>query len=67
MREAAGDEEQLLATDKATFTARVQPQTSARVGQKLRLAVDPTKFHFFDPATGMRLDATSREPAEALA
>jgi multiple sugar transport system ATP-binding protein len=67
VREAAGDEEQLLATDKATFTARVQPQTSARVGQKLRLAVDPTKFHFFDPATGMRLDATSREPAAALA
>ncbi|MES1247366.1 MAG: sn-glycerol-3-phosphate ABC transporter ATP-binding protein UgpC [Actinomycetota bacterium] len=57
VREAAGDDDQLLATDKARFTARVHPQTTARVGQRLRLAVDPTKFHYFDPATGLRLDA----------
>jgi multiple sugar transport system ATP-binding protein len=57
VREAAGDEETLIATDRATFTARVDPQTSARVGQPLRLAVDPSKFHYFDPATGLRLQA----------
>jgi multiple sugar transport system ATP-binding protein len=57
VREAAGDDEQLLATDRATFTARVDPQTSARPGARLRLAVDPSKFHYFDPATGLRLDA----------
>jgi multiple sugar transport system ATP-binding protein len=67
VREAAGDEEQLIATDRATFTARVDPQTSARVGQKLRLAVDTSKLHYFDPATGLRLDAAAREPAPALA
>ena len=63
VREAAGDEETLIATDRATFTARVDPQTSARVGQPLRLAVDPTKFHYFDPATGLRLNAGERELA----
>jgi multiple sugar transport system ATP-binding protein len=63
VREAAGDEETLLATDRAIFTARVDPQTSARVGQPLRLAVDPTKFHYFDPSTGLRLVADERELA----
>jgi multiple sugar transport system ATP-binding protein len=64
VREAAGDEDALLPTDGALFTARVDPQTSARVGQRLRLAVDPARFHFFDPATGLRAD---RRPAPALA
>jgi multiple sugar transport system ATP-binding protein len=61
VREAAGDDEALLATDRATFTARVDPQTSARPGQPLRLAVDPAKLHYFDPATRRRLEA---EPLE---
>ena len=45
----------------ATFTARVHPQTTARPGSALQLAVDPSKFHYFDPATGLRL-----EPAREL-
>ena len=61
VREAAGDDETLLVTDRATFTARVDPQTSARPGQPLRLAVDPAKLHYFDPTTGRRLEA---EPLE---
>jgi multiple sugar transport system ATP-binding protein len=60
VREAAGDDETLLVTDRASFTARVDPQTSARPGAPLRLAIDPSKFHYFDPATGLRLD-TARE------
>jgi multiple sugar transport system ATP-binding protein len=64
VREAAGDEEVLLPTDRARFTARVHPETSARVGRSLRLAVDPARFHFFDPATGLRLE---RAAAPALA
>jgi hypothetical protein len=63
VREAAGDEESLIATDRATFTARVDPQTSAQVGRPLRLAVDPTKFHYFDPGTGLRLEAERLAPA----
>ena len=57
VRDAAGDDDTLIATDQAIFTARVDPQTHARVGQPLRLAVDPSKFHYFDPATGLRLQA----------
>jgi multiple sugar transport system ATP-binding protein len=56
VREAAGDEDALLQTDRATFTARVDPKTAARPGRPLRLAVDPARFHFFDPATGLRLE-----------
>ncbi len=55
VRAAVGDDEALLAADRALFTARVDPLTSARVGRTLRLAVDPSRFHFFDPASGLRL------------
>src|SRR6185437_1931610 len=64
VREAAGDEEVLLPSDRASFTARVDPQTSARVGSRLRLSVDPSRFHYFDPSTGLRLE---RAAAPALA
>jgi multiple sugar transport system ATP-binding protein len=53
------DEEEVLIGEARThFTARVDPQTSARPGRPLRLAVDPTRFHYFDPDTGARLAGT---------
>jgi multiple sugar transport system ATP-binding protein len=55
VREAAGDEDALLQVDKAVFTARVDPQTSARPGRRVTLSVDPARFHFFDLATGARI------------
>jgi multiple sugar transport system ATP-binding protein len=58
VREAAGDDV-LLPADGALFTARVDAQTSARVGQQLSLAVDARRFHFFDPASGLRLDGAA--------
>ena len=61
-RDAVEHDEALLPENRAMFTARVDPATSARPGQRLRLAVDPAKFHFFDPASGERLDPV-REPA----
>ncbi len=64
VREAAGDEEVLLPSDRASFTARVDPQTSARVGSRLRLTVDSSRFHYFDPSSGLRLE---RAAAPALA
>jgi multiple sugar transport system ATP-binding protein len=64
VREAVGDEEPLVLADRAVFTARVHPQTTAQVGKSLRLAVDTARFHFFDPATGLRLE---RSTAPALA
>jgi multiple sugar transport system ATP-binding protein len=56
VREATEDEEVLLPNDRASFTARVDPQTSARVGSRLRLTVDSSRFHYFDPSTGLRLE-----------
>jgi len=54
---AAGDEEAALSTAEGSlFTARVDPGTSAKPGAPLRLAVDPSRFHYFDPETGLRLE-----------
>jgi multiple sugar transport system ATP-binding protein len=57
VREAAEEEARLLRDDRVSFTARVDPRTDARPGSLLRLAVDPARFHFFDPASGRRLSA----------
>jgi multiple sugar transport system ATP-binding protein len=63
VRAAAGDDDATLAAvEGSLFTARVDPGTSARPGAPLRLAVDPSRFHYFDPETGLRL-----EPDRALA
>jgi multiple sugar transport system ATP-binding protein len=48
----------LLPSSQALFTARVDPRCTARVGERLQLAVDPARFHFFDPDTGDRLAPT---------
>jgi multiple sugar transport system ATP-binding protein len=45
-----------LVTDRgALLNARVDPRTSARVRERLRLAVDPARFHFFDATSGASL------------
>jgi len=63
VRAAAGEEDTQLATvEGSLFTARVDPGTSARPGAPLQLAVDPSRFHYFDSETGLRL-----EPNRALA
>ena len=56
VRKAAGDEDVLVAVEGALFTARVDPATGARPGNPLRLAVDPSRFHYFDPESGLRLE-----------
>jgi multiple sugar transport system ATP-binding protein len=64
--EAEGDDEgetaRLPGEAGALLNARVDPRTGARVGDSLRLAVDPSRFHFFAPDTGASLLA--REPAQ---
>ena len=47
--ELVGDEQGSL------LNARVDPRTAARVGDSFRLAVDPARFHFFDPDSGLSL------------
>jgi multiple sugar transport system ATP-binding protein len=42
----------LIRRDRALFTARVDPRTSARVGQGIRLSLDPARLYFFSPGTG---------------
>jgi multiple sugar transport system ATP-binding protein len=56
-----------LVTDRGSLlNARVDARTAARVGDSLRLAVDPSRFHFFDAETGASLlrAGTGERPAE---
>jgi multiple sugar transport system ATP-binding protein len=54
------DEEEVMIGEARThFTARVDPQTSARPGMPLRLSVDSSRFHYFDPDTGDRFAGTA--------
>jgi multiple sugar transport system ATP-binding protein len=53
----------LLAEDQALFSARIDPRTRARVGERLRLAVDPSRFHFFDRDTGASLTTAEARTA----
>jgi multiple sugar transport system ATP-binding protein len=50
-----GDAAALLVGEAALINARVDPATQAKVGGRLRLAVNPARFHFFDPHTGESL------------
>ena len=52
-----GDEDATLLSpgESTLFGARVDPRTSARVGERIRLAVDPTRFQFFAADTGESL------------
>jgi multiple sugar transport system ATP-binding protein len=65
-----GDEEGLLAEEaRALFTARLPSGTRQLVGEKIRLALDPERCHFFDPDTGKSLlgRKAADEPIPALA
>ena len=57
----SASEEGLLPADRALFTARVDARTRAEVGATVQLALDPARFHYFDPATGARLTAAAPE------
>jgi multiple sugar transport system ATP-binding protein len=52
------DESTLLAAEKERplFAARVDARTKARVGQPLRVAIDPSRLYFFSPETGESLN-----------
>ncbi|MGZ4411707.1 MAG: ABC transporter ATP-binding protein [Gaiellaceae bacterium] len=65
--EAAAEDATLLAEEGSLFTARVDPRTSARVGARLELAVDPGRFHFFDPESGRSLLAAEPPAVDLVA
>jgi len=49
------DETTILAEHDSRFTARVNPATTARVGEPLKLTIDASSFHFFDARSGESL------------
>jgi multiple sugar transport system ATP-binding protein len=59
---AATDEEggeiRLLADDSpvAVFCARVDARSRVQPGREVRLTVDPSRFHYFDPVTGLSIE-----------
>jgi multiple sugar transport system ATP-binding protein len=57
VRAASDDQERatLLASKRVLFTAEVPEGTPVRPGDRLRLALDPSRLHFFDPASGATL------------
>jgi multiple sugar transport system ATP-binding protein len=63
----AASDDALVAESTALLNARIDPKTVARVGEPLTIAVDPARFHFFDPETGVSiLDARSRTVPEPI-
>jgi multiple sugar transport system ATP-binding protein len=55
----AGEDAVILAGEepKCVFVARVDARTTCAPGDVIKLSVDPARFHFFDPATGLAIDA----------
>jgi multiple sugar transport system ATP-binding protein len=66
LRQAREDEDAVLLAPGATiFTARVDPRSEAAPGRTLRLAVNPARFHYFDPETGANLGPGETRPQRA--
>jgi multiple sugar transport system ATP-binding protein len=40
---------------RSMFTASLDPKTKARKGERIELAADSARFHFFDPGTGLAI------------
>jgi hypothetical protein len=59
VKEAAEREDEALLADdrRALFTARIDARFQPSEQSRAELALDPSRFHFFDPRTGMRLAA----------
>ena len=41
--------------NETKFIARINPNSTVEEGQKINLALDPTKLHYFDPETGLAI------------
>ena len=52
----------LLPDESTLFTARIDPRTRVRGTGESELAVDPSRFHFFDPRSGAALPTGARAP-----
>ena len=63
--EGADEEVLPIADDRAQFCARLDSRCTARSGATVRLTLDPTRFHFFDPETGRAIDTRQAVGATA--
>jgi multiple sugar transport system ATP-binding protein len=66
----AGDDEEddtvtALAGGKSLWTARVSSRSLVRPGAALQLAIDTSRLHFFDPATGQSIGHPQSAPLAA--
>ena len=64
---ADADEAFALISDgrRAIFCARVDARTSATPGSTVRLSLDPSRFHYFDPQTGLSIEQLEEVAASA--
>ena len=51
------------AQERSRFCARVDSRSTCQPGDRIRLSLDPQRFHFFDPETGLAIAA--RHPVSA--
>jgi multiple sugar transport system ATP-binding protein len=65
LERSESDEATLLPESKALFAARLGPETRARVGEPLELAVNPARLHFFDTGTGARMPTVAAQELAA--
>ena len=64
LRKAAdGDEAELMADKRTHFMARINPRARLTAGQVVRLALDTSQFHYFDPENGNALPAIPADRA----
>ena len=49
-----GEDISVLGTE-TKFIARINPNATVQEGQKIKLKIDPTKLHYFDPETGLAI------------
>ncbi len=55
----------LLEENRSIFCARVDARSLARPGARIRLSVDPARFHYFDPESGLAIGAATTATARA--
>jgi multiple sugar transport system ATP-binding protein len=63
---APGDDVLLADDDRAMLTAVVEPRLRPDTGEKVELAIDPARLHFFDPATGSAIERDGKPVAERV-
>ena len=49
-----GEDISVLGTE-TKFIARINPNATVEEGKKIKLKIDPTKLHYFDPETGLAI------------